>query len=377
MKNWMKYIAVLCLLMFVMPVNAAAAESGSGILTAEKNSVSVALNLPEGKTETITSLRLQLRMTVAGGTVGEPVFHFENAIPGTVKDTIVTQEDAGSYLVDVILSGKKDQDIFKGSEYAKIGTLSFEPVSSEYQVQVEIAGDMSEEGEPSVKYVDSGGNEEMLASLDAPSVLVKNEEKAAEPPKNQAIVGESRLKASAKKGKKNIIFEWTKVEGASGYSLCQHNARTQKDSEIALIDNGDVTAFSGTFRYGTSYAFRIRAYKLEADGSRVYGAYSPIVKATVSPAQVKKFAIKRKTGAKTTFSWKKTAKASGYQICIGKKKNGRYTPLKTIQKGKKTTWSASGLKTDRTYYYKVRAYVKSESGKKVYGDYSAAVALRN
>lgn len=91
---------------------------------------------------------------------------------------------------------------------------------------------------------------------------------------------------------------------------------------------------------------------------------------TKSKISVPKTTIKKVTQpgkGKIQVSWKKVAKADGYQIQIAKNKS--------FSKGKKS-YQISGNKTFKkkitklkkgTYYIRVRAYIKDSKGKKVYG----------
>ena len=361
MKKWIKYRALVCFFVFVFPVHAAAAGGGSGVLTADGNEVSVGLKLPEGKTETITSLRLQLRVTAQAGTMGEPGFAFDSKLKSTVKDAEVHKEKDGVYLVDLILSGKKDQDIFNGNEYAALGRLSVKPNGDEYQILVEIAGDLSESGEPVVKYMDAGGKEAMPALLaDTGAAVVKNTRKSA-------FGQEPKLRTSVKKGSNAVMFQWSKNEEANGYILYEYDAASKTYREFKTIGSPAVTAYSMKFKYATLHMFRLRAYRKSADGSITYGTYSPVSRVTLPPAKVKGFTVKK--SSKLTFSWKKTDGAKGYQIYSGKKKNGKYKLLKTVKKGKTKKWSTKKMNSKKTYY-KVRAYVTGENGKRIYGDFS-------
>ena len=72
------------------------------------------------------------------------------------------------------------------------------------------------------------------------------------------------------------------------------------------------------------------------------------------------------------ISWDPVSKADGYQIYRSTVKSGGYTPLKsTGAVGFKNT----GLKTGKTYYYKVRAY-KQDGQKIIYGDFSGIVSAK-
>ena len=74
-------------------------------------------------------------------------------------------------------------------------------------------------------------------------------------------------------------------------------------------------------------------------------------------------------------NWKKINGASGYEVYRSTKKNGKYAAVKTINKGKKVTFTNKNLKKGKTYYYKIKAY-KKVNGKKVLGQFSAVKSVK-
>ena len=64
-------------------------------------------------------------------------------------------------------------------------------------------------------------------------------------------------------------------------------------------------------------------------------------------------------------SWKKVAKASGYQIRYSTKKSMKSAKAVSIKKGSTTSKRIKGLKSGKTYYFQLRAYTKS-NGKNLY-----------
>lgn len=97
------------------------------------------------------------------------------------------------------------------------------------------------------------------------------------------------------------------------------------------------------------------------------------IQASVLPKIQKIAAVKVKGGpGSLTVSWKKDAKASGYQILVArdsKFKKGRKSV--TVQSAKTVQKTIKWLSPKKTYYVKVRAY-KESGGEKIYGVYSAA-----
>ena len=85
-----------------------------------------------------------------------------------------------------------------------------------------------------------------------------------------------------------------------------------------------------------------------------------------APSRVKLKSVKNKKGKKIQISWKKINSVTGYQI--------QYAANKKMRKAKKvtsakTTYTAKKLKKKKTYYVRVRAYIKNGT-KKVYGKWS-------
>lgn len=88
------------------------------------------------------------------------------------------------------------------------------------------------------------------------------------------------------------------------------------------------------------------------------------------PKNVKVKALKK--SAKIT--WKKVSDVTGYEVYRANKKNGKYKKVKTL-KSKATSFTNKKLKTKKTYFFKVRAYV-TKNGKKTYSSWSTAKKVK-
>ena len=67
--------------------------------------------------------------------------------------------------------------------------------------------------------------------------------------------------------------------------------------------------------------------------------------------------------------------ANGYEIYMATSKNGKYSKIKTINKGNILKYTKTKLKADKKYYFKIRVY-RIVDGKKVYSSYSAKQYVR-
>lgn len=97
-------------------------------------------------------------------------------------------------------------------------------------------------------------------------------------------------------------------------------------------------------------------------------------KTTPAVATVKEEKTK-KGKVSITIKWKTVNGANGYKVYRSTRKNKGYKCVKTIRKAATKSWKDTGVKTGKTYYYKMRAYKKS--GKKtIYSKYSSTKKIR-
>ena len=121
---------------------------------------------------------------------------------------------------------------------------------------------------------------------------------------------------------------------------------------------------------GTKYTFVMRAFNYNPDGSKVYSAYSDYYTATTksntvsAPAQVK---ITKGGRAKTAIRiyWD-AVKCDGYEVYVNK--NGSWLFAGTAS-ASATNFRVEGLSQSTAYYFTVRAFNNSNSGK-VFGEFA-------
>ena len=163
-------------------------------------------------------------------------------------------------------------------------------------------------------------------------------------------------------GGKNIRLTWDAAEYASAYEIYRSYQKTsgfQKIADVAETIYTDKTAKAGKNVY----------YKVVSVNGTKKSAYSQnaITYMVAAPSGVKA----KGKGSTITLSFKKSAKASGYEIYRSAKRNGKYKKAATLKSGKKIKKIFKKMKKG-TYFFKVRAYQKV-NGKKVYTGYSKVV----
>ena len=166
-----------------------------------------------------------------------------------------------------------------------------------------------------------------------------------------------------------ITLKWGKVKGADGYRVFRYNTKTKKYEKVK-----DVTGTSlkiSKLSAGKKYKFKVRAYT-KAD-STIWSDYSKVFE-TATKCKTPSIKKLTTTKGKASFTWSDVSGESGYQVYYSTKKDSGYkkaASYKTIVvKGSK-----SKLTSGKKYYFKIRAYTKTESGT-VYSSWSAVKSIK-
>ena len=80
-------------------------------------------------------------------------------------------------------------------------------------------------------------------------------------------------------------------------------------------------------------------------------------------------------GNRVTLNWNKVKKASGYQIFLYYKANGKYKCVGRIKNRNITSFTLTGSE-DKLYTYKIRSYLK-QGNKTLYSSSSKALEIKN
>jgi len=163
-------------------------------------------------------------------------------------------------------------------------------------------------------------------------------------------------KVSAVQSTKAIKLTWNKVTGADGYRVYQYNSKTKKWDNIKTTT---ATSYKvEKLSAGTAYKFRIKAYK--KDDGTIWGKATPTF-ATATKCATPSLTKLTTSGGKVTFTWSNVSGESGFQVYYSTKKDSGYKKV-TSYKANVLKGSKSKLTKGKTYYFKVRAYKKTDSG---------------
>ncbi len=373
MKKWIGYILISFLLLFAFPSIALAEEldssevqtGASGTLTENGNDLMVALTLPQGKTENesdkITSLRFQLSVSIQNGSMDKPVFTFDQTIKSEVKDAEITTEDSSNYLVDIILSGTKDQSIFK-NETANIGTLSLKPTTKEYQISVDFVK-KADHKNPFVEYVTSMGQKTQTVFLENfKTAVVEKEKTPSDTPDNPNKPNNPNTPDNPNTPSNPSV---PSTPGISGGTTTP-STETPKDTENTDKTENNKPSTSETVNKPENNTGNTQ----EPSTSTI-----PNTKETFDNKEKPKAEVTSKIGKKRiSFEWEQVNGADGYIIYQKNKKTGKYKRIKTISDPTKTTFQKK-MKQGVSYSFKVRAYTTAEDGSKTFGKYSSVISI--
>ena len=178
------------------------------------------------------------------------------------------------------------------------------------------------------------------------------------------------MKASAYR---MIQLKWNKVEGPSGYEIYRASSKNGTYQKIKTINNGNTLTFKNKkLKFNKKYYYKVRAFRKSETGTE----YSELSNTLTAKTRLAKptLKLKRKASSGMNISWKKVEGASGYQIRYSLKKKSGYQSI-LIKKAKAGTYRKSGLKPNKKYYVKMRAY-RTVKGKKVYGAWSTVKSIK-
>lgn len=181
----------------------------------------------------------------------------------------------------------------------------------------------------------------------------------------------AKPKLTATQTIKTITLKWEKVAGASGYRVYKYNSKTKKYEHIASVTKGTSYKLSN-LKSGTIYKFKVRAYK---NGDEVlWGDYSSVFETATRTTTPKITKISSTAKGKVNLTWSNVSGESGYQVYYSTKKSSGYKKV-TSYKTNVLSGSKSKLTSKKTYYFKVRAYKKTDSGT-VYSSYSEVKSIK-
>ena len=169
-----------------------------------------------------------------------------------------------------------------------------------------------------------------------------------------------------------ISLSWSSVskpsDGTLIYEIWRNTTTTGTGACIGRYTG--TSSVSKLLNANTTYYYRIRAYWIAPDGTKIYGQYSSWVscKTPSLPAAPTGVVVTATDTTTLKIKWNAVAGATGYKVMRATSPGGIYTTLGTTTKLEMTNKITAGT----MYYYKVVAY-RSSSGTTEYGKESSVV----
>ncbi len=167
-----------------------------------------------------------------------------------------------------------------------------------------------------------------------------------------------------------ITLSWSESVGADGYRVYQYNSDTDEFEKIADVTG--TTYKLKDLKSATKCEFKVRAY-VKDDGT-IYGSYSDALETATKPKSTSITSVKSTTKGKAKVAWDDVSRESKYQLYYATSKNGTYKRYDNYD-ANETNATVSGLTSGKTYYFKIRSYKNTDSGK-VYSSYSAVKSVK-
>ena len=185
------------------------------------------------------------------------------------------------------------------------------------------------------------------------------------PDKPQNLTATAKTTTSAE-------LTWNAIPNVTGYNIYRS---TSKNGTFKKVGSATTNSYTDKgLSKGKTYYYKVACY-VNSDGKQAISAYSSVVSvkaAAPAPAQVS--AKKAKSGV-AKITWSKSTGANGYEVYMAASAKGKFTKAGTISKSATVSFTKSGLKSGKTYFFKVRAYT-TVGGKKVYSDYTRTVKVK-
>lgn len=149
------------------------------------------------------------------------------------------------------------------------------------------------------------------------------------------------------------------------------NYSNKNFKKIGEIEYGKSSFTDKKCTVGKTYYYKVKGI-LNSD--KITTATSNVISKKVLPATPKSLSVSTSGSTATKVKWAKVSGVTGYKIYRATSKTGTYKLIKTISKGSTVSYTNSKLTSNKTYYYKIRAYVK-KNGKYYYSSYSTPVSV--
>ncbi|MBR5826011.1 MAG: fibronectin type III domain-containing protein, partial [Clostridia bacterium] len=169
-----------------------------------------------------------------------------------------------------------------------------------------------------------------------------------------------------------IKLSWNAVPGAAGYTVYRYSP-----AKKAYVKAGTTSGTSLTVKSlyaGTKYTFKVVAYGKTSAG-KVYDSDSYTLLKTATKTKTPELTkVTSSAKGKATLTHTDVSGETGYTVYYSTSKDSGFKKYNNFKADTKTC-SITGLTSGKTYYFKVRTYITTDSGY-VYSAWSAVKSVK-
>lgn len=165
-----------------------------------------------------------------------------------------------------------------------------------------------------------------------------------------------------------ITLKWSKVSGATGYRVYQY---VSGKWVVIKMTNSTSYKISG-LSSGKKHTFAVKPY-IKVESNTVWASsYNKIIALTAPKEPIIRLASTAK--GRATVAWRDVTGEIGYQVWYSTDKDKGFTKISNYDENVEKIYK-KGLTSGKKYYFKVRAYAKS-NGKYIYSDFSEVKEIK-
>lgn len=178
-----------------------------------------------------------------------------------------------------------------------------------------------------------------------------------------------------------VTLSWDSNKYITGYEVYQLVGKKYQLIDTVIPETGEALPDKHEYtvkalKTGTACKFKVRAFVTEGEKT-TYSAYTAIKSVTpaVLTPEIEDIYQEEEGDGTAMLQWSVIEGADGYEVQRSLYKSKKFAKVLTTEGNEEILASNTGLKTGKTYYYKVRAY-RLVDGKKKYGSYSIVNSIK-
>ena len=187
------------------------------------------------------------------------------------------------------------------------------------------------------------------------------------------LPGKPATVKSASQTTSSVKLSWSAVSGAAGYTVYRYSPSKKAYVKAGTTEGTSLTV--SKLYAGTKYTFRVVAYG-KTSGGKVYDSESYALLKTATKTKTPELTkvTASSTKGKAYVYHSNVSGETGYTVYYSTSKNSGFKKYANF-KADTTRCDITGLTSGKTYYFKVRTYIKTDSGY-VYSAWSAVKSVK-